>query len=154
LAWDKVDLGKRLIRLGAEDTKDGEPRYVPYPSELSSMLEMLPRGLHENHVFLYKGSPVKDIRTGLRKACRKADIPYGHNVKNGFVFHDLRHSYNTHMGKAGVPESVIMKMTGHATRQMFDRYNTVDVEDAQEAIDQLEGYFSNIDQNSDQVGKV
>ena len=25
-----------------------------------------------------------------------------------------------------VPESVIMEITGHSTREMFDRYNTVD----------------------------
>jgi len=154
LTWDKIDLGKRMIRLEAEDTKDGEPRYVPYPSELSATLEALPRGLHDNHVFLYKGQPVSDIRTGLRDGCRKADIPYGQKVKNGFVFHDLRHSYNTHMRKVGVAESVIMKITGHATRQMFDRYNTVDGEDARKAVDQLQGYFANVTQNVTQEART
>jgi len=39
------------------------------------------------------------------------------------------------MRKAGVPESVIMEFTGHSTREMFDRYNTVDLEDTRKAVD-------------------
>jgi hypothetical protein len=50
------------------------------------------------------------------------------------------------MRKAGVPESVIMKITGHSTRQMFDRYNTIDMEDGRKAVDQLRGYLKNVDQ--------
>ena len=41
------------------------------------------------------------------------------------------------MRKAGVPESVIMEITGHSTREMFDRYNTVDHKDLKEASKQM-----------------
>jgi hypothetical protein len=41
------------------------------------------------------------------------------------------------MRKAGVAESVIMAITGHSTRDMFDRYNTVDDEDTKNAIEQF-----------------
>ena len=68
-------------------------------------------------------------------------------MKDGFVFHDLRHSFNTHLRKAGVPESVIMAITGHSTREMFDRYNTVDGEDTRKAINQLKDYFGNVRQD-------
>ena len=37
------------------------------------------------------------------------------------------------MRKAGVSETVIMKITGHSTREMFDRYNKVDSDDLFEA---------------------
>ena len=46
-----------------------------------------------------------------------------------------------------MPESVIMKITGHSTMEMFDRYNTVDAEDARRSIDQMQGYFASVDQN-------
>ena len=42
--------------------------------------------------------------------------------------------------KAGVPESVIMEITGHSTREMFDRYNTIDHDDRRKAVDQM-SYF-------------
>lgn len=94
---------------------------------------------------------MKDIRVSLRRACKKADIVYGRKEKGGFVFHDLRHTFNTNMRKAGVQESVIMEITGHSTREMFDRYNNIDEEDAHNAMGQLEGYFQNGDHIGDQV---
>jgi len=61
-----------------------------------------------------------------RWACSDAGIPYGRHEENGFVFHDARHTFNTNLRKAGVAESVIMEITGHSTREMFLRYDTVD----------------------------
>ncbi|MEA3358557.1 MAG: tyrosine-type recombinase/integrase [Thermodesulfobacteriota bacterium] len=93
----------------------------------------------------------KDFNNRPLNAIRKkAGIPYGRSVEGGFVFHDLRHTFNTNMRKAGVPESVIMQITGHLIREMFDRYNTVDSRDTRQAIDQLQHYLQNknIDQKT------
>lgn len=141
LTWDKVDLEERFIRLEAEDTKDKDARLIPIPAGLLKVLRSTPRALHDQHVFLYKGKPLTHIRTGLRKACEDAKITYGRFEKDGFVFHDLRHTFNTYMRKAGVAESVIMDITGHSTREMFDRYNTIDRDDKTEAAKSLEKYF-------------
>jgi len=130
LTWDKVDMEKRMIRLEAKDTKDKEPRTIPILPELFEIFKAVPRALHDRHVFLYKGKPVDSIKTGLIKACKDAKITYGRFVKDGFVFHDLRHTFNTYMRKSGVPQSVIMKITGHSTDEMFRRYDSIDVDDA------------------------
>lgn len=151
LTWDKVDLKNRIIRLGAEDTKDAEPRKIPVCEELYEILRYIPRDIQNNHVFLYYGMPVRDIRTALRRACKNAGIPHGRFVKDGFVFHDLRHMFNTYIRKAGVAESVIMKITGHSTRKMFDRYNPVDEDNIKEAVDQMRMFLKSVDQNVDQV---
>lgn len=50
------------------------------------------------------------------------------------------------MRKSGVPESVIMKITGHSTSEMFLRYDTVDEGDTRKADDQMEGFLKNVDQ--------
>jgi integrase len=151
LTWDKVDLKNRVIRLEATDTKDKEPRIIPICDELYEILERIPPTLHSEHVFLYKGKPIKDIKRTLRRACKMLGIEYGRFIKDGFVFHDLRHTFNTYMRKAGVPESVIMAVTGHSTREMFDRYNTVDAEDARQAIKRFRSYLvKSVDQNVDQ----
>ena len=55
------------------------------------------------------------------------------------------------MRKSGVPESVIMKITGHSTREMFLRYDTVDATDTKKAVDQMEGFLKSVDLNVDQV---
>jgi len=43
-----------------------------------------------------------------------------------------------------------MKITGHSTREMFQRYDTVDMADAQTAVDKMEDFLKSVDQNVDQ----
>jgi len=66
-----------------------------------------------------QGNPIKSIMICLKKACQRAKI-------EDFRFHDLLHTFNTIMGKAGVPKSIIMYMTGHKISVIFDKYNTID----------------------------
>jgi integrase len=157
LTWNKVDLPKRMIRLDVSDTKDKERRNIPICDELYAMLVSLPTRIQksnkDNHVIQYEGKPVSDIRTSLRNACKKAGIEYGRFVKGGFIFHDLRHTFNTNMRKAGVSESVIMEITGHSTREMFDRYNTIDEDDSRKAVEQMTTFLQSVDQTVDQVQK-
>lgn len=147
LTWDQVDLPHGIIHLRAEETKDREARDVPICEDLKKILKRLPRALHISNVFLYIRKlkkddeviqrPVKDIKRAIQKACKEAGIIWGKNVEGGFIFHDLRHTFNTNMRKAGVEESVIMAITGHSTRQMFDRYNTIDDEDKKKGVEKM-----------------
>ena len=47
-----------------------------------------------------------------------------------------------------------MEITGHSTREMFDRYNTVDKDDTRQAIDLFQRYLrQSNDQTIDQVAR-
>ena len=85
-------------------------------------------------VFQVSGNPIITIKHSFQDACKKASI-------KDFRFHDLRHTFNTNMRKAGVDRSVIMKITGHKTMSMFERYNTVDSDDARSAMTQFEKHL-------------
>jgi integrase len=91
----------------------------------------------ERHVFTYKGKPVHDIRAGIRLACKLAGIDYGRVVRGGFTLHDLRHTFTTRASRAGVPEKVIMAITGHNSRSTFDRYRKVDEGDLRGAVEMI-----------------
>ena len=136
LSWDRVDMKDRVIRLLAEDTKTSEPRILYLTDELLDILieAQKIRALGHNRVFTYKGRPLKGIRRTFINACKQAGI-------DNFRFHDLRHTFNTNMRKAGADPSVIMKLTGHKTTAMFHRYNTVDTKDAQEAYRKLADFL-------------
>ena len=141
LTWAKVSLKDRVIRLKAEDTKDSEPREIPLSQRLHDILSRLPRGIQDDYpVFTRFGKLIKDARTVLRNACEEAKILYGRFKDGGFVFHDLRRTFTTDMRKAGVQESVIMEITGHARHEVFDRYNQIDLEDKRRAIEKLVEY--------------
>lgn len=52
-------------------------------------------------------------------------------------FHHLRRTALRNLRKAGVPESVAMKISGHKTREVFERYDIKDRRDVIQALDQL-----------------
>ena len=87
------------------------------------------------------------VRNGLF-VCGE-DLQYGKSNKDGLVFHDLRHIFNTNMRKAGVPESTIMEITGHSIREMFLMYDTIDEKNTRNALRQFENFLQSVDLNVD-----
>jgi len=69
LTWDQLNLKEKRFELEPDQTKDKEKRFVPIPDTLLKTLVEIPRALHNDHIFLYKGKPLKSIRASLKKAC-------------------------------------------------------------------------------------
>jgi len=69
-------------------------------------------------VFRRDRVPVREWRSALRDACRKAKIPHR-------LLHDRRRTAARNLIRARVPERIAMLLTGHKTRAVFDRYNIV-----------------------------
>ena len=78
-------------------------------------------------VFNYKGSHLTSIRTTFEVACKRAEI-------EDFHFHDLRHCFVTRKRREGVPDRVIMAITGHQTMECFKRYDAITVDDLKRAV--------------------
>jgi hypothetical protein len=76
------------------------------------------------------GSPVRDFRVAWSKMCKAAKVP--------ILLHDFRRSAIRNMIRAGVPEKTAMRISGHVTRAVFDRYDIGSDADLAEAAERIE----------------
>jgi integrase len=141
--WTQVDLDARTIRLEDDQTKNGEARILPLPSILVDMLKIIePKA---GQVF-----SSTNLRTEWASACASVGLGKTEEMKprtkDGFTWtrytglhvHDLRRSAVRNLINAGVPERIAMRITGHKTRAVFDRYHIVSTEDVSNAMRKLE----------------
>jgi integrase len=151
LEWRNVDFAGGEVRLDAGTTKNGEGRVFPMTDDLRALLEERRRaskaaqetcGTIIAHVFfrmVAKGRggtkrpvPVRAIQKAWKAACFAAGCP-------GRIPHDLRRTAVRNMVRRGVTERVAMKLTGHKTRSVFDRYDIVNDGDLRLAAARLAG---------------
>ncbi len=133
LRRSRLDLGRNVILLRAEDTKTGRARVVPLTDRVVEAIRSLPSLLGSEYVFVNPetGKPWNDPYKLFKRVCRSLGI-------EGVWLHDTRRSFSTNARRWGSSESEVMKVTGHTTRSTFDRYNIVDEEDARTVIRRLQ----------------
>jgi integrase len=153
LQWRQVDLKLGEVRLDPGTTKNLEGRVFYLTFELKELLKaqrkaadriQRRKGMIVQHVFFHD-VPTKagDVGfwsghaiapSGFYHAWCRARIAAG---CPGSIPHDFRRTAIRNMVRAGIPERVAMKLSGHKTRSVFDRYNVVSDGDLREASNRL-----------------
>jgi integrase len=134
IKWSQVDLKASCIWMeGKRTNRKPEPVAVPIYGDMGAFLQTQPN--ESEYLFARGSKPIKDFRKGWDLACERAGVP-------DLLFHDLRRTAVRNMRRAGVAETVIMKITGHRTRGVFERYNITDQSDTQQAGRMVEEYLA------------
>ena len=115
LTWENVDLKNGFILLN--NTKNDERRDSPINETLRQMIINLPRRLDVPYLFFdaLSGKRYIDVKRSFNTACRRAKI-------KDFRFHDLRHTFASHLVIAGVDIMTVKELLGHKTLAMTLRY--------------------------------
>lgn len=132
LEWEKhIDLNHGFILL--DQTKNGERREIPINQVLRETLSGLIRHIKSPYVFTdTEGKRFMDVKTAYHSACRRAGI-------KDFRFHDLRHTFASHLVMAGVDITSIKELLGHKTLTMTLRYAHLAPSHKVKAVELLEG---------------
>jgi len=146
LRWSQVDFLNGFVRLEPGTTKNEEARTIPLFGELREMLLMQKQPRDQlwpdcPWVFFRRGQRIKSTDYPWREACKRAGLWDHEADRPARLFHDLRRTGVRNLVRAGVPEAVAMRISGHKTRSIFDRYNIVTEADLREAGNKLERHL-------------
>jgi integrase len=143
-----VNIGERLITAPGRITKNSKPHTIYMNDPLLDIITQRrsDRNLGCPYVFHRSGQYIKDFRSVWNVACLEADLGYGYRLNKKYVekwegkskpgptIHDFRRTAARNLvRRSGVSEKVAMKITGHKTRSVFDRYDIVTPDDLKHA---------------------
>lgn len=163
LMWRQVDFHAGVVRLEPGTTKNREGRTFPFAA-LPALEAVLRRqrdytsaverrlGQLIPWVFHREGRPIRVFRNAWERACARGATLKGPDGKPaerdgkvviilpallGRIPHDLRRTAVRNLERAGVPRSVAMKLTGHKTESVYNRYAIVAEQDLREGVAKL-----------------
>lgn len=161
LRVSQVDLQQRAIRLEPGTTKNSDGREVFMTDAVHAMLTACIAGKEpDGHVFTRSnGKPVLSFRGTWERECTRAGVGklvcahcgvtasdtakcsqcgFKGTRYAGLIFHDLRRTAARNLRRAGIGETVIMKIGGWRTRSVFERYAIVSRNDIADAMRKLQ----------------
>lgn len=117
LKWQNIDFNNRMFHF--MDTKNGEDRGVPIPSNVFNELQSFAkvRNIKSDYIFSTQaGDKLIYFRDKFTDAVTAAKI-------KDFRFHDLRHTAASYLAMNGASLLEIAEILGHKTLAMVKRYS-------------------------------
>lgn len=130
LKWKQIRNG--FIYL--EKTKTKNKREIPINDELEKVFKEIRReqGLTSKHVFTYNSKTIHRVERAFKGALRRAKI-------EDFKFHDLRHTFASHLIMKGATLKEVQELLGHKDIKMTLRYAHLSQEHKKKAVNLLNG---------------
>jgi integrase len=112
LRWCDVDFSRRQIKVEnqpAWHTKSYKPRTIPLTDKLAEVLNNLPQGNKTEPIFSF---------VNVRKLWEDTRKKAGLDCR----FHDIRHTYASHLTMKGVPLNTVRELLGHSDLALLQIY--------------------------------
>jgi integrase len=144
MRWNAIDWSNKIIRFKA--SKTGKPVTLPLHPQLEREL-LKNAGIGNALIFptlAGRGTGGKHGLSGRFKAImEKAGVEgkrtraSGGRTLSSLSFHSLRHSFNSALANAGVPQEIRQKLTGHTSAEMNTIYTHHELAPLRAAVEKL-----------------
>ena len=139
LTRKNVRLDRRMILLGADNTKERRSKRVPIHRDLVPVLEdaLKVQAIGTDRVFLHNGKPVTH-RDEVRWCWDRKVIAID-GLDPMPRFHDLRHTWKTNARRSGMHPEIEKAIMGHSSRAraVHEGYGLISDEELVKAIDAM-----------------
>jgi integrase len=144
LQWDRLDLVKAILTVGASKTEAGEGRTIPLNSALLGAMVSYSKWYTERfgtirpewYVFPFGKPRPKDptrpmvtLKTSWDNARKKAGV--------SGRWHDNRHTLITDLAESGAGDETIRDIAGHVSKQMLKHYSHIRMEAKRRALESI-----------------
>jgi integrase len=134
LRWRNINLVERKIEVLR--TKTNELLSLPMNETCGQSLKIINRHPQSEYVFCdKKGIPYGNVRKSFESALKMADI-------SDFRFHDLRHTFASHLVMSGCDFRTVQQLMGHKDIKMTMRYAHLSQDHLQEAVGKLDSLWT------------
>src|SRR5262249_6011870 len=153
-----------MLTLAGKDAKTGQPRTLPVRAALRPIIERRVKARRVRHddgrealaeyIFHRGGRGMGAVKERMATACEKAGLAKiqgegrTRKVRPLKLVYDLRRTAIRNAVRAGVDPAVVMRISGHRTRAVFDRYNIIDERDLAAAIERTSAYVETLPTSS------
>ena len=136
LEWSMLD--KNVLFIPGTITKNKKGRSFGFAGEAAEIMSrrVQARRLGCPLIFHREGRPMGPFRDLWRSALKRAGLPQDRLV------HDLRRSAVRHLVQSGVDPLIAMKVSGHRTRSMLDRYSIVTEQETAAAMKRVDNWVA------------
>jgi len=141
LKWQDIDFELKLIHVA--DSKNNESRDIPMNETLYKTLKALKDKAEPGQQYVFinprTSKPYDDVKTSFKSALKRAAI-------ENFTFHDLRHTFASHLVMNGVDLMTVKELLGHKDIKMTMRYSHLSPDHKRVAVKRLDRLFDHIAQ--------
>ena len=136
LKWQDVNFNLRLVHVS--DSKNNEARDIPINDVLYETLKALKDKAEEGQDYIFvnpkTNKPYDNVKKSFKTGLKKAGI-------EDFTFHDLRHTFASHLVMSGVDLMTVKELLGHKDIKMTMRYSHLSPDHKRMAVKRMEVVF-------------